>query len=370
MRFAPILSATLLVAALISAVSCSPCRCPAQELSSRDVPSFARDEIKRRGDFVERINTEGELVGQSPDARPLAPPADDSHKWFITLVTQPGCTPCDRLKHDFARNPNLSPFVDVENHKRSWAHYNVYSSADLTQQWRFKSLRLSAFPTLIIQPPRDGSYGDPKTVVVQITGYDGDAARMALRIRNAILAYAQAHNQRREADVEQEETEQTETDLEDLSVHSVDSCREASAIGQQAPFDVPGPNPLVPQIDFPRPFQPQPQPAPYPQPTGPLFPNLPNILPNIAPLQPTFDVGSLLTMLITSMLGGFLTPTNIMLVVGGLMILREIRKARGKQPIIPDTIWDRGMDFLKDLLNTSPPAKPVESKHDDAADAK
>ena len=54
-------------------------------------------------------------------------------------------------------NPNVP--------KQSWAHYTVYDRDDRSQAFRFENIKVTASPTLLVQPPRTGRFGDPATVV-------------------------------------------------------------------------------------------------------------------------------------------------------------------------------------------------------------
>jgi hypothetical protein len=86
--------------------------------------------------------------------------------------------------------------VNVKNPKASWAHYNVFSAQDDTQKWRWANIKLTTFPTIIVQPPRSGEYGSPATVATQISGYDGVAERLAGRLKGHITEFAQTHSRR------------------------------------------------------------------------------------------------------------------------------------------------------------------------------
>jgi hypothetical protein len=62
--------------------------------------SLVTTEILRRGNSVEHVagvQADAETVSLAA----LAPPPDDSHKWFITLVQQHGCKPCAKLREKF-----------------------------------------------------------------------------------------------------------------------------------------------------------------------------------------------------------------------------------------------------------------------------
>jgi thioredoxin-related protein len=55
------------------------------------------NEVIRRGNHIEIIDgTQGsDLVGDA-----MAPPEDDSHKWFISVITSANCKYCELLKND------------------------------------------------------------------------------------------------------------------------------------------------------------------------------------------------------------------------------------------------------------------------------
>jgi hypothetical protein len=170
--------------------------------SDPDVPLRGQLEIARRGNLIEHISPEmpdniadavRDTIEQAiGDA--LAVPPDDSHKWFITLVAMPGCKPCESLRYDFMHSEHLKPWVAYGtdgrvDHKNSWAHFTIVQSTDATQSWRFTKFKPRAFPTLIIQPPFNGSFGNPSTMVGLWEGYDGDANELNKEMREAIVRY-------------------------------------------------------------------------------------------------------------------------------------------------------------------------------------
>lgn len=154
-------------------------------------PEVDGDEVIRRGNMVEVIDGYGDETDPVGDA--LAPPPDDSYKWFITVVTTNGCRYCKQLERDFAESDYLKAFANVEDYKRSWSHFNVYSIDDPTQSFRFKkpssNIALRGFPTILIQPPLNGKYGSAKTIVFQKTGYDGNPRKLAEQMSAAIKRY-------------------------------------------------------------------------------------------------------------------------------------------------------------------------------------
>jgi len=147
-----------------------------------------RDAVLRCGDMVQHISG----YGQSATDRfveAMAPPKDDSGKWFITVVGSSRSRTCERLKTDWTRDANLLAIANPGDPSRSWAHWHYYYYGDKSQSWRLEKVKITHVPTVIVQPPRDGSYGDPSTVVCQLVGYNGDADAMAAKIRGSIRAY-------------------------------------------------------------------------------------------------------------------------------------------------------------------------------------
>ena len=87
-----------------------------------------------------------------------------------------GRAPCEKLKRDWATNEWLLALANPSDSKRSWAHYNFYDKDDKSPKSRWEKVKITAYPTIIIQPPRSEIYGDPATVVFQKV-YQGDPER-------------------------------------------------------------------------------------------------------------------------------------------------------------------------------------------------
>lgn len=163
-----------------------------------NVPPAAEREILRRGNLVEHVG--GDTIGDATAiAEAMRPPADDSHKWFVSIVSTDGCRYCVALERDFASSPHLLAFANPHDYKASWSHFNVFRANDATQKWRWKNVKLVGYPTILVQPPRSGDYGDPRTIVWQKTGYDGDAEKLAAGLRAAISNYAVRQHQVRQS---------------------------------------------------------------------------------------------------------------------------------------------------------------------------
>lgn len=250
-----------------------------------DPPQVDTAEILRRGDFVERVGDGiANAIGQDKISEALAPPADDSHKWFVTVITQANCPACERLKADFARTAELRAFVAVDDYKRSWAHFNVYRHGDATQDWRWKNLKIKGYPTLLIQPPFNKKFGDPSTVVLQKTGYDGNAAKLARELSNAIKLYA--------IKIAERESAQQKKRQPVISAIAHAGHGQIGPVGTDPPF-TPRPKvepaPDVPPLDVPGPLDPDRTPTPVVVPVLPIVPPVP-AGPSVLPKQPTVYV--------------------------------------------------------------------------------
>lgn len=305
----------------------------------KDVPDIAHREIQRRGNLVQRISQGQQDDIQATIAEAMRPPADDSHKWFISVITARNCKYCDNLKRDFATSSNLKAFVDTEDHTQSWAHFNVYQADDQTQTWRFKDIKIGGYPTLIIQPPRNGRFGDPKTVVLQKTGYDGDAKNLADSIRTGINTYLRTYVRHRESAVSKQ------SGAKHTGVRQGGETAIAqNVVGYDPPFTPP------PKVD-PAPYYPTPTPYPFDLPPGP------NPAPNAVP-QPTVNPLALLL----SLLGGLVSSggmTNVLLLaIAGMATLRTFRKATGQKLLLDDATFQTIIDTLKSLTNPTIPKTP------------
>lgn len=161
-----------------------------------DIPDVDVWEAQRRGNLVQEIGTtRADAVDRISAA--LATPPDDSHKWYLTVVTTRGCRACEKLKYDFLHAPQLRAWVNVEEPAKSAMHYHVRRIEDPTQRDWFKGierqLRKGGFPAIVIQPPRSGEFGRSATTVAILHGYDGDAEALTERLRRAIVTYVREY---------------------------------------------------------------------------------------------------------------------------------------------------------------------------------
>ena len=116
-----------------------------------------RDAVLRCGDMVQHISG----YGQSATDRfveAMAPPKDDSGKWYISVVGSSRSRTCERLKDDWSRDANLLAIANPGDPSRSWAHWHYYTpvsnvnSGDVVVQGE-----LVGFANLDIPAGRPGS---------------------------------------------------------------------------------------------------------------------------------------------------------------------------------------------------------------------
>lgn len=164
----------------------------AGQVSAAKPPEVDAAEAVRRGESVTVVG-EGPRSAVSEAMRlAVAPPPDDSGKWFVTVWSTAGCDPCKVLKKHFRETKELASFVSAPAGQMSWAHYNEYAADDATQKTRREAYRVTKFPTIIVQPPINGMWGNPRTVVFYEVGYNGDAKALSTRISDAVRKYAAA----------------------------------------------------------------------------------------------------------------------------------------------------------------------------------
>ena len=158
-----------------------------------DSPEVKTDELFRLGDSIQHVG--GDVADPAVDVFRHTP-ADDRGKWFITIVGFEKCPPCKRLKAAFRSSEWLRTLAKPDDHQSSWAHFNYYDKDDLAQNWRFKKLKLTDYPTLLVQPPITGKYGPASTIVLKHVGYDGDDYKLAKKIADAIKQYVKSRDVR------------------------------------------------------------------------------------------------------------------------------------------------------------------------------
>jgi hypothetical protein len=151
-------------------------------------PEVDEAEILRLGNVVQSVGSGVQSTDVDQYVEALAPPESDADKWFISVVTAHGCKTCEQLKRDWNTDPWLQAIANPDDPNESWSHFNVYVDGDRSQAFRFENVRITDFPTVIVQPPRSGKYGDPKTVVFQAV-YQSSPRRLTEAITQAIGQY-------------------------------------------------------------------------------------------------------------------------------------------------------------------------------------
>lgn len=216
----------------------------AQALAQGDVPPIAQHEIARRGSHVEHTGT----IRSGLMAEALSPPADDSAKWFVTLIVKPGDPASEKMRAMVATDPAIRPWIDVREPAKSTTHFHIRSIDDPTQADWLRGLRpaieRSGLPLVVLQPPKNGQFGPGSTIVKLIGGVvTGD--ELGAKLRDGIIAYIQA--------LEPRGISQTE-------------------VGVAPPFNVAPKDPAPPMVPFVFP-EPTPQePPPNPSTPAPAFP--------------------------------------------------------------------------------------------------
>lgn len=275
-------------------------------------PEVNTDAVLRLGNMVQHVNG----IGNDPTdlfVEAMGPPASDADKWFISVLSMQGCPACQKLKNDWATDPWLLALADPNDPANSWAHYNVYYREDESQAFRFERLNVTAFPTIVVQPPRNGRYGEPKTVVFQGT-YGGDPKELARQITTAIRKY----------------------------VTKFESSRPAVAPQYRA---------LENGIGIDPPWQPPPRVDPTRPNITPVFPNQPPLIPpNIYPPDAaTFGFAS------TALMVGGTSLLTLLLAVGVPWLLRMFRNWRiesGQRTLLTDEQFQTLLRALEGKLKT------------------
>ena len=280
-------------------------------------PQVDQTEVLRLGNMVQHVDgirAEGDV---DAFVEALGPPASDADKWFVSVLTMQGCAPCQKLKSDWATSPWLLALAHPSDPKQSWAHYNVYPREDRSQAFRFESLQVTAYPTVIVQPPRSGKYGPSSTVVFQ-GNYDGDPQQLATNIVQAIRHYV--------AKFEAAQTRQSQ----------------------------PGPIGLDP------PWQPQPN-DPFNPSVAPVFPNArPLIPPLFDERKPLIEIpwGSILT----ALTAGVSLPVIIGVVIWAIFYIRSQRKAAGKELLLDDAAFEKLVELLRQVAESAAQPKARSTK--------
>jgi hypothetical protein len=296
----------------------------------KDVPWKAQAEIARRGAMVERVD--GIQDANDPLAAisaALEPPADDSHKWYFTLVTTRNCQWCDQARRDFEQDPKLQGWANTKDYTKSWAHWQVIQIEDESQAWRWKDFKPTTFPALIVQPPSNGSWGDPHTVVYVKQGYI-KPDELDAGIRKAIQLYATKVFPRHVA-------WQAKQGAAAAGVSDA-GFQQGGAVEQSGGWTPPvTPPTLLPPV--------------------PNYPSYPNVGPEYPPPQPQPNASGLLSQLLSGLLGGQGTGNLLLIAILGWQIYRAFAKSKGVPLLVDDVTATQLIQLLQSLRQT--PNRPA-----------
>lgn len=171
------------------------------------VPEVDKDEVIRRGNLEEYVDGESKFSNEYGDhiAQIASTPANDNEKWFISVIAKKPCPACDALRAAwYGQDETLRAYAKPELPRESWAHFTWYNYDDPYQKWRWTKtpqnpnpIEITAFPTVVVQPPRSKAYGNPQTVVLKYV-WDGDSAKLAQAINGSIRAYVDTLHKKNE----------------------------------------------------------------------------------------------------------------------------------------------------------------------------
>ncbi|MGC4002866.1 MAG: hypothetical protein QM811_06930 [Pirellulales bacterium] len=157
-------------------------------------PEVDKDAVLRTGDLVQHItgiqSDEATAFGQI-----MGPPALDNDKFVISIISRTGCAPCAQLKADWEKSEKLLAFAKPSDKANSWATFKIYMAGDKSHDWFTNKIKIEGYPTIIVQPPLSGIYGDKTTVIMQGTGYYGPD-KTAEAIRSSIRKYVDKLSQK------------------------------------------------------------------------------------------------------------------------------------------------------------------------------
>lgn len=167
----------------------------------------AKMEVERRGPSVQIVDDQIRDLGEEAYFAALSIPADDSHKWFLTVVYDKKNAMTDAIKTDMLKpEAALEPWVQVKD--RGKGTYDVYSTEESYMHCNFEP-RVNAFkpdkwkwikaehcPCIVVQLPISGEWGVAGTVINQRTGYKGPE-ELGEWIRESIKKYTDKYSQTR-----------------------------------------------------------------------------------------------------------------------------------------------------------------------------
>lgn len=172
------------ILALFSVASIANGQEPTADPSSAGAPEIDVPAVLRMGDHVQHVDG----INCGPDdafCQAMAVPADDIDKWFICILTTNKCPACDSLKATWNSTPELSALGNLDAAK-SWSHFAEWNMADESKAYKFRDVRTSSYPTVVVKPPKSGIHGPAHEIVYQHVGAGLPGKELARQIREAI----------------------------------------------------------------------------------------------------------------------------------------------------------------------------------------
>jgi hypothetical protein len=213
---------------ILMAIVCLGIRCHGE--GPRDVPDIAPQEAQRRGSHVEETGT----IRSGLMASAFAPPADYSARWFVTLVYKPTEPKSEALKKTIETDPDVKRWIDAANPNTSYTHYQARSTEDATQADWIKgvegAIKQYGVPLVVVQPPRNGQFGEAK-IIVKILGGPMTGKELSAKLTESVKTYV--------------------TELQKPIRIGITE----QVIGGAPPFNVPGPNAPAPPVQPSTPFE-------------------------------------------------------------------------------------------------------------------
>jgi hypothetical protein len=309
--------------------------------SAPPVSEVDQAEILRRGDRVVKAG-----VGPMAPADQLlgdatSPPPDDSHKWYFSVLVDDG-PDSKALLADIRKSQYLRAWINLDEPKDSWSHATVYKAGDNTQDWRWKNIKVTKLPVMILQPPtklRDErnpvswEWGDPKTVVWQWDGYQSGNPQRDLERSNAVRKALQLYVTRLSSSPRFVNATPGPRSRA-VPPPTPGPRQDAGMFQQQPPFSFPSPTPVQPQ-----------------PPSNPFFPQEPS--PPFS--QPQANPSGMFFQLLMGLLGGGGMTNTLLIVIAGMSAIRTFRKATGQKLLLDDAAYQTLQNLLRSLTGTNPP---------------
>lgn len=306
-----------------------------------------KTEVQRWGDRVVKSGTGLQSGGEYLFTAAMAPPADDSDQWFITMFSMDKCGACDALRKNF-EGTELAAFVAPPTDqagkpipgKRPWAFWNEYKYGDPFQKQKFEDFKIGRgpFPILVIQPPRNQRFGHPSWVVWR---YDAaelsrmNAKQLASSITDKVNKYCQKLHDQGYIPPNLHTSKGTPT-APAIGEEGAIPPADDHAIGQTTPNKA---SPPPPENVIGGPWGPDP---PQPTPFNPQYPQFPQGPQPQPPQYPNGGGGGL----------GFLTEPGM-----GTLYILALLLLKAVEMIAPAFGWNPGsVSLLRELLERLKPA--------------